>query len=382
MIAASEPVHRPPDARLLHVDAGGDCRHLRRDELVTLFREGDVVIANDAATLPASLHGIHGPTGRAIEVRLAARASLAPTSIGQVTAVVFGEGDFRQRTEDRPAPPALHPGDRVRLGPLSAVITHLLDHPRLVGLTFEGTPRDIWEGLARHGRPIQYAHVPSPLALWDSWTAIAGLAVAFEPPSAGFALSWTVLTELTVRGIRFGTLTHAAGISSTGDALLDARLPFDEPYAIPVSTARLVNDARDEGRRIIAVGTSVVRALEHAGRRGRGDIEAGEALATGKIGRRSRLAIVSAMLTGTHDSDTSHYEMLRAFVADRALIQMDRELSARRYRTHEFGDSMFVEAGRISECEPEAPWRSGASAISRRRPSPASPASHTDTRST
>src|SRR5207245_157183 len=116
---------------------------------------------NDAATLPASLSGRHEFSGRRIEVRLAGRDSLG--EMRQFSAVVFGEGDFRMRTEDRPKPPALNPGDRLELGPLRATVTRLLNHPRFISLQFEGSPREIWEGLARHGRPIQYSHVPDPL---------------------------------------------------------------------------------------------------------------------------------------------------------------------------------------------------------------------------
>jgi S-adenosylmethionine:tRNA ribosyltransferase-isomerase len=88
------------------------------------------------------------------------------------------------------------------------------------------------EDLARHGRPVQYAHVPETLALWDTWTWIAADLIAFEPPSAGFALDWRTLAAWRERGIRFATVSHAAGLSSTGDPALDQRLPFDEFYNI------------------------------------------------------------------------------------------------------------------------------------------------------
>jgi S-adenosylmethionine:tRNA ribosyltransferase-isomerase len=255
---------------------------------------------------------------------------------------VFGVGDHRTRTEDRPAPPRLEPGDRLALGPLAATVERALGHPRLVSLRFDGTPDAIWAGLARHGRPIQYAHVPEALALWDVWTPIAGPPVAFEPPSAGFTLDWRALAAMRARGVAFATLTHAAGISSTGDDELDRRLPFDEPYTIPAGTAAAIRRARSRGGRVVAIGTTVVRALEHAAARG-GEVRSGDGLATGRIGPTTRLRVVDAILSGTHEPGTSHYELLRAFAADDVLARANEELTARGYRTHEFGDSVLVE---------------------------------------
>jgi S-adenosylmethionine:tRNA ribosyltransferase-isomerase len=100
-------------------------------------------------------------------------------------------------------------------------------------LHFHGSPGEIWAGIARHGKPVQYAHIAKPLAIFDTWSAIAASPAAFEPPSAGFVLSWATVGSLAARGIEFATLTHAAGLSSTGDPRLDARLPLDEPYNIP-----------------------------------------------------------------------------------------------------------------------------------------------------
>lgn len=342
MKAASLPVQRPPQAKLLVVDGLGHITHWARSRLADLFRSGDLVIANDAATLPASLSGQHLRSGQLVEVRLAGRPSLMAGSIRSCTAVVFGKGDFRVRTEDRPLPPEMKVGDRLTLGPLQATVDAILGHPRLVQLALDGSVGEIWEGLARHGRPIQYSHVRTPLALWDVWTPIAGAPVAFEPPSAGFALDWSTLASLQERGVQFRTITHAAGISSTGDAELDALLPFDEPYCIPPATARAVERARVRGGRVIAIGTTVVRALEHAAQPD-GSLRAGPGLATQRIGRASRLAVVDAILSGTHEPGTSHYELLRAFVDEDILRRIDEELTAGDYRTHEFGDSVFVE---------------------------------------
>jgi S-adenosylmethionine:tRNA ribosyltransferase-isomerase len=340
MIPADSPAKRL-DAKLLVVDGKGRIHHALRSELVDLLCPGDLLIANDAATLPASLHGEHVPTGARIEVRLAGRRSLAPEAIDRFDALVFGAGDFRTRTEDRPAPPALAPGDRLALGRLSAVVQALLDHPWLVSLWLEGPADIVWAQLARHGRPIQYAHVSAPLALWDVWTPIAAMPVAFEAPSASYALDWRLLGEMRNRGIAFASLTHAAGISSTGDDALDRRLPLDEPYRIPATTARAIRHARLGRGRIIAVGTTVLRALEDAATPD-GSIREGEGLATGRIDAASQLRVVDALLTGTHEPGSSHYELLRAFADDALLSRASEELEAGGYRTHEFGDSMFI----------------------------------------
>jgi len=345
MIAAHLPVQRPRDARLLVVSATGGITHVPRSRLIDHLGPGDLLIANDAATLPASLQGRHALTGAAVEVRLVARASLAPADVRTFSAIVFGAGDYRTRTEDREPPPALSRGDRLLLGPLSATVEGLLGHPRLVRLRFEGSVEAVWAGLARHGRPIQYAHVPSPLALWDVWTPVAGAPVAFEPPSASFALDWQTVRALRHRGIAFATVTLAAGISSTGDEELDRRLPFDEPYRIPETTAAAVRQTRAGGGRVVAVGTTVVRALEDAADRDDedGPVRPGEGVARRRIGPGDRLRIVDAILSGTHEPGTSHYQLLRAFADDETLRHLSDELESRRYRTHEFGDSILVE---------------------------------------
>ncbi len=330
-------------ARVLAVDARGQMRHLPRSELAILFSPGDVVIANDAATLPASLHGVHAPSGAVIEIRLAGWASLNDPT--RFIAIAFGEGDHRVWTEIRPPPPPLAPGDRLSLGPLSAVIDQLLDHPRLIVLRFVGNHASVLAGLAAHGRPIQYAHVQEPLALWDVWTKIAAEPVAFEPPSAGFALDWQTLSTWRSRGISFTSLTLAAGISATGDPLLDLKLPFDEPYRIPESTAALIDDARSKGRRIIAIGTTVVRALESAGD-ARGHVRSGYGIARGRIGEGTDLRIVDAILTGIHQPGESHFELLRAFADDRVLDCISEDLGKHGYRGHEFGDSLLLHRGR------------------------------------
>jgi S-adenosylmethionine:tRNA ribosyltransferase-isomerase len=335
VIAASRPAQRPSDARLLVIDRDGSIAHAVRSSLADFLNAGDLVIANDAATLPASLRGVHVPTAGPVEVRLAGRSSLAREDV-RFSAVVFGAGDWRTRTEDRPAPPPLAQGDRLALGPLVATVNGFWGHERLVALAFDGDVDAVWAGIAQHGRPIQYAYLDRALELWDVWTPIAALPVAFEPPSAGFALDWRTVGALRRRGVEFATITLAAGISSTGDGALDSRLPLDEPYRIPPRTASAIVRTRARGGRIVAVGTTVVRALVHS------DGRAGDSVADQRIGRGTRLRGVDAILSGTHEPRESHYQLLRAFQDDAVLARAQAALDASNYRTHEFGDSILI----------------------------------------
>ena len=335
------PRQRPFDAKLMVIDRQRHLHDVPRRSFIDLLQPGDLVVANDAATLPASLHGTHVPTASPIEVRLAGRGTLAAAEVSDFVAIVFGAGDFHTRTEHRPPPPLLEVGDRLQLGPLTATVTSIGDRPRLVALHFAGSADAIWAGLARHGRPIQYAHVETPLLLWNVWTPIAGRPVAFEPPSAGFALDWRTVSALRDRGIGFATITHAAGLSSTGDDEIDRQLPFDEAYEIPESTAAAIAAAKAKGGRLVAIGTTVVRALEHAGA-DEGVIRGGGGVANQRLGPATKLRVVDVILSGVHERGTSHYELLRAFADDITLEQASQWMATHQYRSHEFGDSVLI----------------------------------------
>jgi S-adenosylmethionine:tRNA ribosyltransferase-isomerase len=341
MMAAARPDHGSP--KLMTVDAHGRIEHLPRTALTALSSPDDLVVANDAATLPASLQGMHQASGEPIEVRLAAWLSLSDPT--RFVALAFGAGDHRMRTEDRAPPPAFSPGDRLSLGPLVAAIELLLGNPRLLALRFLGSREAVLRGLVHHGRPIQYAHAPEPLALWDVWTSVAANPIAFEPPSAGFALDWRTLSAWRRRGIGFATLTHAAGLSSTGDPMLDLRLPFDEPYVIPESTVAAINRAKARGRRVVAIGTTVVRALESA-TGADGFVRAGDGIARGRIGSETTLRVVDAILTGVHQPGESHFELLRAFADPAVLDRVSAVAAQHGYRSHAFGDSVLIERRR------------------------------------
>ena len=345
MIVAYCPGRRT--AKLLIVDAVGRMRRLPRAALASLFSPGDVVVANDAATLPASLEGVQSASGEPIEVRLA--GWVIPRDPTRFYAIAFGAGDHRTRTEDRPPPPPLSTGDRLALGALDAVVEQLFDPPRLFRLRFLADRATVLAGLARSGRPIQYAHVTEPLALWDVWTSIAA-----EPGRVRAALSricrleWRTLKIWRRRGVGFATLTHAAGLSSTGCPALDSRLPLDELFHIPERTAAAVNRAKASGGRIVGVGTTVVRALE-AAVNADGDVQAGDGVARGRIGRETQLSVADVILTGVHQPGESHYELLGAFASPSALDRMSAAVATHRYRDHEFGDSVLIERSAVAK---------------------------------
>ena len=138
--------------------------------------------------------------------------------------------------------------------------------------------------------------------------------LAFEPPSAGFALDWRTHRRMATRAaFGFATLTHAAGISSTGDPALDDALPFDEPYRIPVSTAAAIDrSASPPAAAIVAIGTTVVRALEAAAHRtARSQPATGSR--TGASGRRPSSASSTPSSQASTQAGESHFELLRAF---------------------------------------------------------------------
>jgi S-adenosylmethionine:tRNA ribosyltransferase-isomerase len=122
-------------------------------------------------------------------------------------------------------------------------------------------------------------------------------------------------------------------------------LPFDEAYWIPEPTAGAIASARHEGRRIVAVGTTVVRALEHSASRF-GLVVPGRGIATQRIAASTSLQVADAILSGTHEPGTSHYELLQAFADTEFLRRAVAVHDAAGFRTHEFGDSVLIERDR------------------------------------
>ena len=181
--------------------AAGAHRAPPRSALADLLVAGDLVVANDAATLPASLAGTHRASGAAIEVRLAGRRSLAADDVARFVAVVFGAGDWRTRTEDRPLPPPLAAGDALALGPLRGDVVRVA-RPSAPGRAALRRRRRRDLGRHRPARPAGPVRPPRRAAgaLGRVDARSPALPVAFEAPSAGFVLDWRLLDAL--RGAR------------------------------------------------------------------------------------------------------------------------------------------------------------------------------------
>jgi S-adenosylmethionine:tRNA ribosyltransferase-isomerase len=338
MTPATWPRDDPRTTRLLTIESRtGALVDGRVGDLRELLDERDLVVVNDAATLPASLAGV-AESGDAVEARLAGE-----NGDGTWRAVLFGAGDWRTRTEERPAPPRLAEGDRIAFDGLGATVTRVDEAaPRLVCLRFDARGAALWRALYRAGRPVQYAYAAGPYALWSVQTTYASRPWASEAPSAGFALTWDLILDLRRRGVGVARVTHAAGLSSTGDPALDARLPFAERFEVPEETVRAVERARARGGRVIAVGTTVARALESAAAAGGGRLAAVAGTTDLLLGPERRPRVVDGIVTGVHDAETSHFRLLESF-APRDLLDRAHALAdARGYHDHEFGDAVLV----------------------------------------
>jgi S-adenosylmethionine:tRNA ribosyltransferase-isomerase len=339
---------RRDDVRLLVIDpavgmASGGLHETRTPALPDFLAAGDLLVVNDAATLPASLRG-RDDDGRGIEARLVAARGGATFA-----AVLFGAGDWHARTEDRPPPPVLPIGARLRFGTLGAeIVGRDLRSPRLVDLTFAAAGDELWDALYREGRPVQYSYLGHELPLWAVQTVYAARPWAFEMPSAGRPLSWQTLLALRRKGVRWASLTHAAGLSSTGDPAIDAALPLPERYEIPAATARAVNETRARGGRVVAVGTTVVRALEGATAQGGGVLRPGAGETDLVITPAFHPRVVDGILSGAHAAHESHFALLAAFAGAELLAAAGAHAERAGFLTHELGDSMLVLPGALA----------------------------------
>jgi len=300
--------------------------------LPRLLRAGDLVVLNDAATLPASLRGTTA-NGTRFELRLS-----SPVDGSRLTGVLFGDRDHRTRTEDRPPPPSLAVGDHVQVAGVSAHVVATLG--RRVELIAPIAGDDLWRAIYATGTPVQYAHRIDALPLHAVQTAYAARPWAAEMPSAGRPITWDVLLGLRRAGVELATLTHAAGLSATGDDALDHALPWPERYEIPKPTVAAIAAAKARSGRVIAVGTTVVRALEAAAQHG--PLRAGSGVATLRLDPTYAPKIVDGLVSGLHVPGESHFELLQAF-APRARLEQALALAAGHgLSSHELGDACLI----------------------------------------
>ena len=339
MTPATWPRGSEEHDRLLRVDPRkGTLRDARVADLPSMLRRGDLLVVNDAATLPASLRGLTA-AGEPVEARI-----FDGTGDGRFHALLFGAGDARMRTEDRPPPPPLAEGAVLSFGPdLSAVVERVSPaSPRLVEIAFRERGAHLWSALYRRGRPVQYAYVEGPLALWHVQTRYASRPWCAELPSAGRPLTWGVLLALLREGVGIAWLTHAAGLSSTGEGALDALLPMPERFEIPEETVEAIRATRARGGRVIAVGTTVTRALEGCAAAHDGEVVAGSGVTDLVIHRGFLPRVVDGILSGMHEPEASHFRLLEAFASDEVLARAHAHAEEVGYLGHEFGDSSLI----------------------------------------
>jgi S-adenosylmethionine:tRNA ribosyltransferase-isomerase len=350
----------PPEARglrrdhvrLLVVDrADGSVSHHRFHELPRLLEPGDLLVVNDSRTLPASLLG-HTAAGVPVEVRLAARDPGGPAAPDRqaerwaalVLGVPAGHSDpALVPTDARPAAPELAAGERLRFaGGLEATVLGRHEEARpLVWLAFDAAGERLAEALHRAGRPVRYAYVPRAWPLHHYQTLFAAGPGSAEMASAGRPFTVQTLADLRRRGVGLATISLHAGLSTYGDPATDRRFVPAEPYVVPEATAAAVAATRAAGGRVIAVGTTVVRTLETAARSGGAapaPVRAGPGVSRLRITPGFPLRVVDGLLTGLHEPEASHLDLLGAFLDPPALERAYAAALDAGYLWHEFGD--------------------------------------------
>lgn len=313
--------------RLLVLDRwSGAVTHTAFDHLDGFLRPGDLIVVNDSRTVPALLHAV-GDQGERIEVRLADRRGAR-----RWDALLLDGRTHVGREGMR-----LILGDGLR----ARVIGRRPDLPFLWRLEFSRGGAALLDAIERLGEPVRYSYVAGALSLDLYQTVYAARPGSVEMPSAGRPLSWELLLRLRRKGVQTATITLHTGLSSTRDDAVDALHPnYDEAFVVPAATADAVNAAHAGGR-VIAVGTTVVRALESVTGAG-GVTRAGHGRTRLRITPRSHLRAVDGLLTGLHEPHASHLDLLSAFVPP-ALLQPAYEEALRDgYLWHEFGDMNLI----------------------------------------
>ena len=299
--------------------------HRSFTDLVTLLDPGDLVVFNNSATLPAAV---------VVDETLAIHFS-TPQPGGLVL------------VEPRmPSGVASLQLEKARSGrvdlPGGAAIELLAPYPlhsatRRLWLASVDTGCPLVEYLGRWGQPIRYSYVDDAYPLESYQTIFASVPGSAEMPSAGRPFSERVVSSLVRAGVTLAPLTLHTGVSS----LEAGELPYPEWFEVPETTAALVNHTRSRGGRVIAVGTTVVRALEtsvdHLG-----FVHPLRSWTELVIGARHAMGAVDGLITGWHEPRSTHLAMLEAVAGRDVLANSYREALEQRYLWHEFGDSLLL----------------------------------------
>jgi len=323
--------HEPPEVRgsgrddvamLVATRRDGVLAHARFRDLPHFLSEGDLLVVNTSATLPAALDARLGE--RQVELRL----STPSPDDTWIVELRDGSRSFRR-------PPV---GARLDLpgGAQAELVAPYAASDRLSAARLR-LDEPLEDYLRRHGRPIRYGYVPAAWPIESYQTVFAREPGSAELPSAGRPFTAELVTELVSRGVIIAPVTLHTGVSSPERS----EPPYPERYRVPAATARLVNAARGWGGRAIAVGTTVVRALETVAAPD-GVVSAGEGWTSLVVMPNRPPVAVDALLTGWHEPEASHQQLLEAVAGADLLRRSYRAARARGYLWHEFGDVHLI----------------------------------------
>jgi len=313
------------DGVRLLVAAPTGVSHRRFADLLQLLEAGDLVVVNTSATLPAALTA-RGGDGREVLVHVSGWLDDSAWIV-EVRRRDNDGPDLRVTTHD-----ILHLSGGVTLTVAGAHPDPAAAVSRLWRAAVT-PPTELAAHLAEHGRPIVYNHLAGSVPLADFQTVYADQPGSAEMVSAGRPFTTELLARLEAAGVTVAPLTLHAGVSSpeVGEP------PAPERYWVPETTARLVSGTRDAGRRVVAIGTTVVRALETVA----GDVRGGSGWTDLVLGPERPAQVVTGLVTGLHLPESSHLLLLEAVAGPGLVRPAYASAVEMRYLWHEFGDSML-----------------------------------------
>lgn len=330
----------PPEARGLARDAvrllvssRADDRivHARFRDLPDFLHAGDLVVINTSGTMNAAMLAARAD-GTVVEIHLSTRL---PGDLWAVELRAPGEGGTDPLFTGTAGEMLRLPegGAMTLLTPYRPDERGIPDARVRLWIATLAVPQPLPAYLERHGFPIRYRYVPVAWPLSYYQTVYATEPGSAEMPSAGRAFTPELITRLVARGIQVAPLLLHTGVAS-----LEAHEPpYEEFYRVPVETAAAVNAAHTRGGRVIAVGTTVVRALETV-TEADGTTHPGAGWTTLIVTPQRGIRAVDALLTGFHEPQATHLAMLEAVANRSHLHAVYDEALRERYLWHEFGD--------------------------------------------